>query len=297
MNDINLAVEAAIKFYKDNNYSIPNSVTEYIGNYPKGLSRQVLSTKYNIKCSEFVKMLNPNYEKPLSATDRVQVEASRLGYEILSDVHKLTSNRDKVSLKCRDCGNIHETTITSLSGSKLGCLKCKSGNLPWYKREQELKNLLHLEFDAELVSSIPDNQTGYITVKHSCGQEYTTQLLGIVSPTTKLRGTCPNCRNSDRRVVFNNITFGSEFELNCYKLLSKFNPELHVKYNKYFATERRWVCDFKINNFWIEVSNFKQDYKNYFQNIEDKQSLVESNGHYFFFIRSIKELEEIISLM
>jgi hypothetical protein len=155
------------------------------------------------------------------------------------------------------------------------------------------------QFNSTLISSISPNQTGYITVKHiECSTEYTSQLVGFVSPTTKLRATCPNCRSSDRRVTNEEgITFGSQFELECYVILKPLNPELHVKYAEHFNTDRRWVCDFKIRDIWIEVSNFKQDFKNYFSNIEDKQTLVESNGDNFFFIRSIKELEEFVSIM
>lgn len=74
-------------------------------------------------------------------------------------------------------------------------------------------------------------------------------------------------------------------------------PEVHVLYSDYFPTLRRWVCDFKIEDYWIEVSNFKQDFKNYFSNIEEKRDVVESNGGTFFFVTSLKELQELVSLM
>lgn len=112
-----------------------------------------------------------------------------------------------------------------------------------------------------------------------------------------MRATCPNCRPTDRRVVLDGITFGSQFEADCYTVLKSHNPELHVRYSDYFNTSRRWVCDFKIGKYWIEVSNFKQDYKNYFSNIEEKQALVESNDEYFFFVRSLSELKELVALM
>lgn len=292
------AVKIAKSYYINNNLSIPNSVVEYIKDFPKGMSRQMVQSRYGIKCSEFVKLLNPTYEKPMCAGDRAVVESSRLNYKLITDPATLHTNRDVVTLECIDCGYIHNTTITSMSGTKLGCPKCKSGNLPWYKREQELDNILVTNFNSIRVSDIPSSEVGYLTVVHkNCGSEYRSQLLGFINPNTKNRGTCPNCRDSDRRVTTEGITFGSQFEHDCYQLIKKFNPELHIKYKDYLPTERRWVCDFKIGNFWIEVSNFKVDYKDYFKNIQDKEKLVEDNGYHFFFITSLKEMEEISSLI
>lgn len=290
----------AISYYKGNGLPIPKSVVEYTRNYPPGLSRQVLSSKYNTKCSVFVKLLDPAYVKPLSASERAVLECSRLNATILTDLNQLSTKNDKLVVRFNECGHTHETTVTSLSGTKLGCRLCKSGNLNWKFREEELKSILRDSFNAELLSEIPDNQTGYVEIKHlDCGSVYTTQLLGIVSPNSKLRGTCPNCRSTDRRVVVDGETFGSHFEADCYKILKKYvdDVEMHIPYSKYFSTTRRWVCDFKIGNYWIEVSNFKQDFKNYFSNIEDKQALVESNGHFFFFVRTLKELEELATLL
>lgn len=292
------AVETAISFYIDNNYKIPTSVVEYIACFPKGMSRQMIQSRYNIKTSEFVQLLNPTYKKPLSAAERVLVECERLRYKLITNPNILKTNRCVVEVECLDCGYLHNTTITSLSGTILGCPKCKSGNLPWTKRTEELDELLLENFRAIRVSEIPSSEQGYITVKHLiCDTEYTTQLLGITCPNTPNRGSCPNCRSSDRRVVFDGLTFGSTFELDCYKFIKRFNPELHVKYSSYFNTNRKWVCDFKIGNIWIEVSNFKADYKNYFQNIKDKEQLVEANNNHFFFIRSLGEMEELASLM
>lgn len=296
--DLNNAVEIARKFYKDNNLPIPNSVVEYIKVFPKGMSRQALQKAYDIKCSEFVKLLNPTYEKPKDAASRALIECKRLGYTILSDISILTNNRDSINLQCNLCGNTHTTTITSLSGSVLGCPKCKSGNLPWNKRSEELDILLLDKFECSRVSSIPESQNGLITIKHIiCGTEYTTQLVGLTHPTSPKRGTCPNCRPSDRRVVYEGITFGSQFELECYQILKPFNPEVHVEYSKFISTKRKWVCDFKVRNYWIEVSNFKQDFKGYFKNIEEKQEAIEASGFYFFFITSLQELKEFVSLI
>ena len=298
MQDINSAIKLAQNFYKENNLPIPANVVSYISRYPPGLSKQVLTKRFGIKTSEFVKLLNPEYIKPLEARDRLIVEATRLDYLVISDISNITHNRQSVTLKCRSCGYEHTTTITSLQGTKLGCRKCKSGNLPWHNRKVELVDICKDRLNAEIVSGIPNKQTGYVKLKHVCGTEYETQLVGIVSPNSRLRATCPNCRTTDRRVIYDNITFGSAFEMECFIKLKHLNPEIHVKYSDYLETNRRWVCDFKVGNYWIEVSNFKIDYKNYFSNIEEKRSLVESyKDNVFFFVTSLKELEELISLM
>jgi hypothetical protein len=292
------AVLSARDFYIENNLSIPINVVEYIAKFPKGMSRQTLQSRYGIKTSEFVKLLNPEYEKPLEAAKRAVVECDRLRYKLITNPSTLKSNRDKVALECLDCGYLHSTTITSLSGSLLGCPKCKAGNLPWKKRKEELEELLLENFKCTLISEVPESESGYITVQHIvCGTKFTNQLVGMVHPNTRNRGSCPNCRSSDKRVTEEGITFGSSFEYECYKILKKFDPETHIKYSDWFNTNKRWICDFKIGNFWIEVSNFKVDYKNYFQNIENKERLVELNGQYFFFIRSLKEMEEFAGLL
>lgn len=284
-------------YYKTNNIKVPSTAVEYLANFPPGCSRQVIKSRFNLTTAEFVKLLTPEYTKPLGAKDRAIVEADRLGYDIVSDLSLLATSRDKVDLVCKQCGNPHTTTITSLQGSKLGCGICKSGNLPWHKRLEELSKLTLDRLDAIVVSEVPSNQQGYVTLRHICGNEYTTQLLGVVSPNSKLRGTCPNCRTTDTRVVVDGITFGSTFESECYLLLKHLSPEIHVEYAKYIPTDRKWVCDFKIGSYWIEVSNFKLDFKGYFNNIKEKENAVEAAGFNFFFVTSLKELEELVSLM
>lgn len=297
MNDINSILHLIKEYYTSNNYQIPTKVSDYIENYPKGFSRQVLKSKYSITTAQIVGLLNSEYTKPLAASERALLEAARLEYIVLSDTSIISNNRDKVELQCKNCGYLHTTTVSSLHGSKLGCPKCKSGNLPWSSRKDELVQIIQDRLESELISDIPNNQTGYIKMRHICGTEYISQLVGVVSPSCTLRATCPNCRPTDRRVVVEGITFGSEFESKCYLILKHKNPELHVLYSKYLSTTRKWVCDFKVDNYWIEVSNFKQDFKNYFSNIEEKRAIVENNGYIFLFVTSLKELEELVSLM
>lgn len=297
MNEKNIQLFTTVKnYYISKGKSLPKNVTEYMADHPPKLGRTAIKVNYSLTCAELLSNINDEYvlRDPI---DTLFECCKKLNYTLVTELTDEYRAKDKIDVKCNLCGFINTTTLDSLRGSIKGCIKCTSGNLSWDRRSEELKILLLDKFNAELVSDIPSNQTGYVTVRHlDCGTEYTSQLVGIVSPSTKLRGTCPNCRTSDRRVTNNGITFGSQFELDCYNILKHLNPEIHVEYSKYFATSRKWVCDFKIGNSWIEVSNFKQDFKNYFANIIDKETLVESNGHNFFFIRSIKELEEFASI-
>lgn len=286
-----------INYYERNNLPIPNNVTEYIRNYPKGYSRQVLLSKYGLKTSDIVHLINPQYSKANAITTLHEC-LERLNYQLVDTLPDNYSSKDRINIKCNLCGFINNTTLDSLRGSIKGCIKCTSGNLSWKNRKEELQEILLNTFNAILVSGIPDNQTGYIDIKHlECNTVYTSQLVGIVSPTTKLRGTCPQCRSSDRRVIYDGVTFGSQFELECFKVLAHLNPEVHVLYSKYIDTDRRWVCDFKINDTWIEVSNFKTDYKGYYANLQEKQDIVERNGFNFFFFNSVKELQDFSELL
>jgi hypothetical protein len=156
MENIEIALDVAKSYYAETGKPVPTSVTEYILNYPPGLSRQVLSSRYGLKCSDFVKLLDPTYVKPLSAAERVIEESRRLNFTLLSDLSELKRNRDKVIIQYNECGHVHEATIMSICGTKLGCRKCKSGNLAWKDREEELKQIILDTFEAELISPIPD---------------------------------------------------------------------------------------------------------------------------------------------
>ena len=286
-----------LDYYTSNNLKVPNNVSEYMSNHPVGYSRQAVHKKYGLKTSDIVSLINVDYKKS-DSKEALELALNRLNYSLVGPLPITYRSKDRIDITCNKCGYINNTTLDSLRGSTKGCVKCTSGNLPWNKRELELKTLLLDEFNAELVSNIPSNQTGYVDIRHlNCGTIYKSQLVGIVNPTTKLRGTCPSCRDTDRRVIHKNITFGSQFEADCFDVLEFLAPEVHVPYSKYINTTRRWVCDFKIRDTWIEVSSFKTDYKGYFSNLEDKESVVESAGFNFFFFDSVKELKEFAELL
>lgn len=288
------AVDFVVNYYKNSGKDLPSTVSKYIEDFPPGFSRQVIKKKFNLNCLDFLMLVNTDIVKKKGTLEVLYENVSRLGYELVDNLGEEYRSKDRVDVRCKYCSYVNNTTLDSLRGSTLGCPKCKSGNLQWKKREAELDDILINKYNCIRLTDVPNNHNGFITVMHiPCKSEYTTQMTGIVLPNTPNRGTCPNCRSTDRRVTVNGITFGSNFELECYNIIKHLSPDTHVKYSDFFTTSRRWVCDFKVGSNWIEVSNFKSDYKNYFSNINDKKELVESNGCEFHFISSIKDLSKL----
>lgn len=158
-----------------------------------------------------------------------------------------------------------------------------------------------LRVNSTLASEIPVNQLGYIILQcNTCYTPYKTQLVGLVSPNTEGRAFCPNCRNKDTHIVYDSITFDSNFEKECYILLKKYNISSikhSVYYKDIFPTNRKWVCDFFLDNSLIlEVSSFKSDFKGYFSNMEDKRKAAMENNVQFEFFQSIKELKDFLDI-
>lgn len=294
MRDLNEAIKKAKEYFKD---TPPKNVVEYMKNYPKGLSRTMLKTYYGVTTAEFVKLLNPEYENFLDEDAFAQLTevCKQLGLRpILPDGVTDTSYKKKkhrVITECLSCNYKNETTWDSLKQCSKGCRICGSGNAPWSSRKEELELIIKDRLEGILISNIPDNQYLPVTIRcNHCSSQYSTSLVGVVSPQTKLRATCPNCRPTDRRVVHEGVTFHSQFELDVFMVLNKL-PGLRtsVYYKEEIETSRRWVCDFVFKDFLIEASSFKPDYKNYFQNLEDKKSAVLASGKKFVFISSLQD--------
>lgn len=299
MRDINEAIKKAKEYFKD---TPPKNVIEYMKDYPKGLSKTMLRTYYGVTTAEFVKLLNPEYENFLDEDAFAQLTELCKQLNLRPtlpegvSVSSYKKKKHRVVTECLLCGYKNETSWDSLRQCTKGCRACGSGNAAWSSRKEELELIIRDRLGGTLVSSIPDNQNLPVTIKcNCCSSEYSTLLVGVVSPQTKLRATCPNCRPTDRRVVYEGVTFHSQFELDIFQVLKKL-PGLRtsVYYRDEIETTRRWVCDFVFEDFLIEASNFKQDYKNYFQNIEDKRSAVVSSGKKFVFITSLKEANSFV---
>lgn len=294
MKDINEAIKKAKEYFKD---TPPKNVVEYMKGYPRGLSKTMLKTYYGVTTAQFVKLLNPEYENFLDKDAFAELTEVCLGLNlkpilpagVSPSSYKKKTHR--ILTECLFCGYTNETTWDSLRQCSKGCRSCGSGNASWSSRKEELELIIRDRLDGVLISSIPANQYLPVSIRcNHCSSEYSTLLVGVVSPQTKLRATCPNCRPTDRRVVYEGVTYHSQFEFEVYQILKQL-PGLRtsVYYKDEVETTRMWVCDFVFEDFLIEASNFKQDYKNYFQNIEDKRSAVVSSGKKFVFITSIKE--------
>jgi Zn finger protein HypA/HybF involved in hydrogenase expression len=291
------AVDIALQFFGDN---IPTTVKEYESNFPKGMGRTAIKSNLDITISQFLKLLNPKYVK---TNERINFNvllglANKLDFNLV-DYTLDNSINTTVTLECKHCGKIQRKSYKSLANCVKGCVYCKAKNVQLKFNKDRINSSLE-RVGASLVSDIPDSQTGIITLKcNKCLTEYSTQLVGLVSPNSLKRGTCPNCRNSDYRVVYNNITFGSNFELECYKLICKYNIahlELQVPYKEFGNTDRRWVCDFLLDSTIIEVSTFKSDYKGYKTNLSEKRQFIEHSTTYDFeFFDSLKELESYLN--
>jgi DNA-directed RNA polymerase subunit RPC12/RpoP len=132
----------------------------------------------------------------------------------------------------------------------------------------------------------------------TCSDVYSVRASALTNPQSDKQATCPNCRDSDTRVVFDEITFGSQFERDCYKLLRHLKPKLQQLYKDEFNTNRLWTCDFVVGDCWIEVSNYtkySQGYDSYLANIEAKEVVVTNSGKRFFYLTSLREVQDFIN--
>lgn len=286
---LNEAIDFTKEYYKGN---IPTTVSQYMKDYPKGLSRQVLKSRYNLTAGEFLKLLGSEYKATNKAKDLIQEQMNLKGLMVLESLDNKTT-KCRVKYKCKKCGNEFTTSYDSLRLSKYGCSQC-ANNKPLYLRHDFVSECAKKV--GSKVISIPTNNKGRVVLEcNSCNEEYSIALSKLTNPQTSKEGTCPNCRDTDRRVTYKGIVFGSGFERDCYKILEHLNPEIHVRYKDHFDTTRLWVCDFVLGDYWIEVSNFKTDYKNYFDNIKQKEQLVKSSGKSFIFLTSLAEVVNFVN--
>lgn len=287
--------EVIIKCKEFYGNDLPKTVSEYIANYPKGLSRQVLKKRYNLTTGEFLQVLGSSYI-PLEPTkDKFLKKCIVVGLTPRG-VPRTMTKTTKVIVECQTCRDTFETYWDTLSQAEKGCRSC-AGNKQLYLREGFLTE------KAEKVNSkvvtLPKNNKDYMKLQcNVCDTIYSVQASKLTNPQTDKQATCPNCRDSDTRVVYEEITFGSQFERECYKLLKHLTPELQVLYKETFTTDRLWTCDFVIDDYWIEVSSYtknSQGYGSYSSNIALKEDLVNSNGKHFIYLTSLREVNDFIN--
>ena len=290
-------VNTLTEYYKGN---YPKTTSEYVQNYPKGFSRQVLKSKYNLNCRDLLDYLN-NQEPQKTTLQKFLEGCESRGLEVLDkDIDSRTFVKNtKTKVRCLGCQSEFETYWDTLSQTKKGCKSCV-GMLEWAYRKNEIELLVASKgYDIlEMPSNITLHSSEKLVLRcGKCGSAFCQKLKEIKHPRTDNGGSCPNCRDTDRRVSYQGITFGSQFERDCYKVFESLdlleNLRLQVPY-KELNSERQWSCDFVYEDFWIEVSNFKIDYKNYLANIEEKREFISSKSKSFKFFSKVSDLRKFI---
>lgn len=286
------AIEKAKVFYKD--IGVPNTVTEYMANSPPGLSRTTLKAKLDLTAGQFLSHIGSSYQEQVPTIDKLRELMKERKHVLLNKVDSCTKNTP-LSMECSK-GHKFNTYWGTYRITKVGCKACAS-NLELKYRKEEIDNRASLL--GSKVLEYPESQQKRVHLKClGCGEEYSILGVKLMNPNTDNEGTCPNCRITDTRVTFEGITFGSQFERECYKLLKHLNPKLQVRYSHTFNTTRRWVCDFVIGDVWVEVSSFRKDskgYNSYLSNIEEKREIVESHGLAFKYLTSLREVKDFIN--
>lgn len=270
-----------LKTYYNGNF--PKTVTELRKTAPSSYRKN--KEKFNKRDSEILQLINPEYKPPKTTEQLVKDYEERLNLKCLI----LPKNsREKSKWKCGRCEYEFFTTLNSLRLCKYGCKKC-ANNLDLSKRKEDLDKIA----DTKNVTIIkyPKNNDDLISLKcEICGYEFERVTRKFQFDETV--GKCPKHFSKSTKVVYEGIEFDSKFELECYKILQKFNPKIHVKYSDILQTDKNYEADFVISNDIIEVSNFKINYKNYFETIKIKNNIAENNGFSFYFLTSLKEVKE-----
>lgn len=286
--------EAVIKckeFYGDNP---PKTVSEYMSNFPKGLGRTTLKRKFNLTGGQFLELIGSSYKAMESTEDKFISKCTELGLKPLSSTVGLLKNT-KVTVSCSKCTDEFTTYWDTLSQCLLGCQQCAG-----MKRLSLRKPFLDSKaagVNAKVVT-LPLNNTDKMTLECvNCTTRYSVRASALTNPQSDKQATCPNCRSSDTRVAFEGITFGSQFERECYKLLKHLKPKLQQLYKHEFSTDRLWACDFVVGDSWIEVSSYtknSQGYASYISNIAAKEEVVVTAGKSFYYLTSLREVQDFV---
>ena len=285
------AVSKCKEFYGNN---IPKTVSEYMTNFPEGLGRTSIKKNFNLTGGQFLKLLGSSYT-PLETTEsKFLAKCLVLGIQPKESTKNLRKNT-KVTVTCNKCYDTFTTYWDSISQCRLGCRNC-AGNKSLLLRKDFLEQKASKV--NSIVISLPVNNKGSMKLQcNSCNSIYSVRASALTNPQSDKQATCPNCRTSDTRVVFEEITFGSQFERECYKLLKHLKPEVQQVYKHTFITDRLWTCDFVIEHCWIEVSSYtknSQGYSTYLSNTKDKENLVVTSNKRFFYLTSLREVQDFI---
>lgn len=290
-------LESVRQYYKDQKIEIPRNIKEYNKNFKPGFGRTKLRETYNVTGKEFMALLNKDNSLYKTIDYYKKLFSSRLDITIIDTKSNYSDLKNyRLVFTCNSCGFEQEASIGSLCLRVYGCTRCKSGNARLKDNPEPLLQAL-LDKNLKLVSSLPSNQLEKIQVICKlCNTTFTLLPTKVMHPQTDNSGTCPNCRITDKRVVYNNIVFGSQIERDVYKELIKYfvNIECQKLYKNIQKCSRNWSCDFYIKNTVIEVSNFKADFKNYYGNLKEKQEWATKHGISFIHISKVSEVKNLI---
>lgn len=290
-------LESVRSYYKDQKLEIPKTIKEYNKNFKPGFGRANLRKLYKVTGKEFMALLNEDPSLYRTIDYYKELFTKKLNITVIKVNNKYSELKNyRLTFSCNDCGFIQEASVGSLSLRVYGCTRCKSGNAKIKDNPELLLSKLQ-DNNLKLVSKLPDNQLDRTTVYcNACAATFEILPVKIMHPQTDNSGTCPNCRNTDRRVVYNNIVFGSQLERDVYKELVKHfdNIECQKLYKHISNCSRNWSCDFYINNSIIEVSNFKADFKNYYSNLAEKQEWAKNHKINFIYISAVSEVKNLV---
>lgn len=300
------------KFYGD---KPPKNVTEYSNHYPKGFSRTAVRAKFNKTISQILLDINDSYVKTNDESRSINAILNDCGLkelEWLNPEEYTNGKANNLLFKCKICGGTFTTSYNSLRLTKRGCSHC-AGNSPLVK-----ETVL-----AKLYSVIEDNKClfQYSTLdKHThinrellskskiqvictvCGTSFEKEVSNMYY---RQVCRCPVCFPSKVYPVhYEDITFNSKFELECYKILKNAGIpiEIHVKYSEILNTIKRYSCDFFIrkSNTIIEVTSYSEGsdfYSSHRETLEKKKALAVTNNFTFHVVRSLPELEALVILL
>ena len=290
-------LESVRSYYKDQKLEIPRTIKEYNKNFKPGFGRTRLKELYGVTGKEFMALLNKDPSLYKTITYYTELFTEKLNITVTKVNSKYSDLKSyRLTFVCNDCSFEQEASISSLCQRTYGCTRCKSGNAK-IKDNPELLLRRLANNNLSLVSSLPNNQLDKLKVIcNNCYSTFEVLPVKIMHPQTDNTGTCPNCRTTDRRVVYDNKIFGSQLERNIYKELIKYfdNIECQKPYKHINKCSRNWSCDFYINNTIIEVSNFKADFKNYYGNLAEKLQWAKNSNVNFIHISKISEVKELI---
>lgn len=298
-NTFDETVNTIKNYYIKNNKPFPKTVKEYQNDYPKGFRRQKVKELIGLTCKELLALINDDesllYRKPLQYY--INPKEKELNITWIDTVSIGTQTKHTVvRIRCNDCSYEQDVSVGSLILRKFGCNSCKTKNA----RIKDNPKLFYESLDrlnVRLVDNLPDNNLDRVKVEClDCFTVYYVLPVRAMHPPTDNTATCPNCRDTDRRVVYNEITFDSQLERNVFIELKK--QEVDFKYNipyKNLATcSRQWRADFIINDCIIEVSNFSKDYRDYHDNLDEKRDWASKNNIKFYHVKTVSGIKKLL---